>query len=513
MSTHAKVFVALLILGAVAILGAKFALPLVRDAWQRQTSDAAATKGTLRVGTDSWVGYFPLCSPEMARRMRTQGFLLRCEDDQANYAARFAALKAGELDLAFATIDSYLLNGAAHDFPGVIIAVIDESKGGDAIVARRSAAPNLDELKRKPGLRMAYTPASPSEHLIKALEAHFDVPVMRSRGWIQRVEASGSSDAFEKLKSGAADVAVLWEPDVTRALADPAYVKLLGTEDTQKLIVDILLASRRVLQERPDAVQALLDQYFQTLRHYREQPDELRTAVEDATELPADQVAAMLQGVAWASLNENGAEWFGITPSGLPGNEGLVSAIDATLGILMTVGDFRHNPIPDQDPYRITNRQFISALYLAQGGAAVQGEDPLARAFGPLDDKGWTGLKEVGTLKIEPIGFARATARLDDDGRATLDRIASRLRHYPNYRVVIKGHSGTGGDAQANVALSQDRARAVAEYLERTYRIDPDRIRAIGYGASRPLARADGETDRAYAYRLARVEVTLASEG
>jgi outer membrane protein OmpA-like peptidoglycan-associated protein/ABC-type amino acid transport substrate-binding protein len=514
MTTHVKVFVALLVVGLVGILGAKFALPLLRDALERQTSDAAATHGTLRVAVDSWVGYFPLCSPEMAKRMRAAGYNLRCEDDKADYAERFRRLKDGGIDFAVATVDSYVLNGAREDYPGVIVAVLDESKGGDAIVGRRSIVASLEDLKRQPNPRVAYTPASPSEHLLKAIASHFDVRSLKPGGGAQRIAADGSSDALAKLKAGAADVAVLWEPDVSRALADADIAKLLGTEDTDKLIVDVLLGSRKLLQDKPDAVQAVLDQYFQALKHYQDNPAQLREEVEDATDLSGDQVDAMLQGVAWATLNDNGAQWFGVTPSGLPGDEGLIDAVSASIAILVSAGDFKGNPLPDQDAYRITNRQFVSSLYLAQGGAAAApgGAQSLAREFKPLDDKGWAQLRPVGSLKVEPIGFARGTSSLDEEGRATLDRVAERLRHYPNYRILIKGHTGTGGDAQANVELSKQRAQAVAEYMLTTWQVNVHRIHALGYGGSQPLPREAGESDRAWAYRLPRVDVVLVSE-
>lgn len=513
MSAHVKVFLALLVLGALAILGAKFALPQVRDALERSTSDAAATQGTLRVAVDSWVGYFPLCSGEMTKRMRAQGYLLRCEDDKAAYAERFRRLKDDELELAVATVDAYVLNGAPHGYPGVIVAVIDESKGGDAIVARRSAVASLDDLKRKPAVRVAYTPASPSEHLLKAIATHFDLAGLKRGGAAQRVEADGSSDALEKLKAGKADVAVLWEPDVSRAVADPAFVKLIGTEDTDKLIVDVLLASRRLLQEKPEAVRIVLEQYFATLKHYQDAPQQLRDEVEDAIDLSPDQVEAMLQGVAWASLTDNGAQWFGVTPTGLPGEEGLIDAVSSAVTILTSAGDFARNPLPDEDAYRITNRQFVSTLYLAQGGgAAVTGAQSLSRPFTPLDEKGWARLREVGSLKVEPIGFTRGTATLDEDGRAALDRLVERLRHYPHYRVMVRGHTGTGGDPQANVELSKQRARSVAEYLLATHQLDGNRVHAVGYGGSRPLPREGAESDRAYAYRLPRVEIALVAE-
>jgi DNA-binding transcriptional LysR family regulator len=434
LSTHVKVFAGIIVLGLVAIVGARFALPQLRDAMQRATSDAAATQGTLRVGVDSWVGYFPLCSPEMTGRMRHAGYDLRCEDDKADYRARFRRLAEGELDFAVTTVDAYVLGGAEHEFPGAIVAVLDQSSGGDAIVARRDKVASLDALKRRTDARIAYTPASPSEHLLKSIATHFDLPRLKARGGAWRVEADGSSDALRKLQAGDVDVAVLWEPDVSRALADPAFVKLIGTEDTDKLIVDVLLASRRLIQERPQTLDTLIDQYFQTLHDYGEQPERLRADLRKSAGLDDAQIEPMLAGVDWATLNENGAEWFGVTPSGLPAEEGLIEAIRGALDILGAVGDLPANPLPDQDPYRITNRGTIAQLYLAQAGiadasgAAQTAGNVLARPFPALDDAGWKRLKEVGTLKVEPIGFQRATAYLDDDGRASLDRIAERLR-------------------------------------------------------------------------------------
>jgi outer membrane protein OmpA-like peptidoglycan-associated protein len=514
-SVHVKVFVAILIAGVAGIFGAKYALPKLRDALQRETSDASQTHGSIVIGVDNWVGYFPLCSPEMERRMRRAGYALRCEDDKADYAARVKKIADGKLDLAVATVDSYVLNGARHDFPAAIVAVIDESRGGDAIVARRSVVDSLDALKQRADIKIAYTPASPSEHLLKSIATHFDIPALRERKGAWRVPADGSPDALTKLQAKAVDVAVLWEPDVSRALQDPAYIKLIGTEDTDKLIVDVLLASRRLIQEKPELIRTLLDEYFQTLHDYSADPQRLRSDLRKATGLDAQQVEPMLAGVAWATLNDNGALWFGVTPSGLPAQEGLVEAIRGAVDVLLAVGDFGNDPLPDRDPYRITNRSAVSDLYLAQAGIAPGAEaaaDSLTRAFDPLDDAGWAKLKDVGTLKVEPIGFQSGTATLDDDGRAVVARMTERLRHYPHYRIVVRGHTAVSGDAQANLKLSQERASAVAADLLDTWHLDPDRVRAVGYGGSRPLPRQPNESERAWGYRLPRVEVSLVAE-
>lgn len=510
MSSHVKAVILILALGLAGIVGARYLLPLLQDTRQRETSDASVTRGTLVVGTDNWIGYFPLCSTPMAKRMRQAGWVLRCENDNADYQARFQRLASGEIQFAVATVDSYLLSGAPLDFPGTIIAVIDESKGGDAVLAREEVTANLDGLKDATDIEVAFTPASPSEHLLRTIRTHFDVPFMRGSRGRWRVETDGSSAALELLLKGEVGMAALWEPDVSRALAKPGIVKLIGTEDMERLIVDILLVGRGFSRDHPEAVAALLDNYFQTLKLYRDRPDELEADVIQDTGLTRGQVGSMLRGVSWTTLGENAAVWFGISGGGPFADEGLVETIAGAIRILTNSGDLARDPLPDGDPYRITNRQFIADLSKRLGGTADDSGGRVRR-FTPLDDTGWARLKEIGSLKMEAIGFRRGTADLAYEGKIELDRLAERLSHYPNFRILVKGHSGITGDPRANLRLSKERAEAVARYLLVTYDMDPNRLRILGYGSSRPLPRLPGESDRAYSYRLPRVEVTLAA--
>ena len=512
MNAHAKLAIALTAVGVFAIAAYKFGWPLVQERLDRESSDAKDIKAKLAIGTDNSIGYFPLCSGELRKRMRARGYLLQCDDDKADYPARMQRLKSGELQFAVATVDSYLLNGADKGFPATIIAVIDESKGGDAIVARKESVATIDDLKKKAGVKIAFTPGSPSEHLIKATSVHFDVAQLRGRkDW--RVEASGSPDALEKLLARKADVAVVWEPDVTRALSNPGIVKLLGSEDVDKLIVDVLLVGRKFSQDNPDAVAALLREYFNVVRFYREDPARLEHDVVEATKLSADKAQASLKGVAWVGLGDNFQAWMG----GGGGAEGLVDSIQSTARILIDNGDFKSNPIPDKDPYRIVNRQFLSTLYLqattgTQAAANAPAAQSLARTFKALDDRAWSAMREVGTLKTLPVVFQSGTSELSLEGKQELDTAMENLRHYPNFRVIVKGHTGLRGAAEENLKLSQERADSVGRYLQVTYGVDPNRLRIVGYGSEKPLPRLPDESERAYGYRLPRVELALVSE-
>lgn len=507
----------LLLLGLVTILGLWYLLPGFRDREQKNTSDAHLTKGTIRIAYDNWIGYFPLCSPEMKSQLRQSGWLLACEDDKADYPTRMRRLQDGEIDFAVATVDSYLLNGRPVDYPATMVAVIDESKGGDAILAREEKVASLDALKGR-ATRVAFTPGSPSHFLAKAAAAHFNVPEINPLG-PNRVETEGSEQAREKLLAGTVDVAILWEPDVSKALEHKGITKILGTEDTTRLIVDILLVRRQFAKKQPETVKLLLDTYFRVLKRYRDEPRLLADQVREVTRLPPDKVASMLAGVHWVNFAENCEKWFGIAAPGTTSEAGLAATIDSTVGILTSAGDFTANPLPDHDPYRLTSSAYLEELF-ARGIAgfttppvatvAGSGGDSLTAVFPSLDAAGWQNLSEVGTLKVEPIVFRTGSAELELAGKQVVDAAVERLRHYPNFRVLVKGHTGTRGERDENLRLSRERAEAVARYLEVTYTINPNRLRAVGYGGEAPLPRRNGESLRPYEYRLPRVELVLA---
>lgn len=506
---------AFVVVGISVVVALRLARPYLQDAYQRQTSDAQSLSGKITIAVDSWVGYVPLCSSEMKQRLRQSGWLLQCQDDRADYAQRMQRLRDGEIDFAVATVDAYLLNAAPLDFPGVIVAVIDESKGGDAIVARRDRVASLDGLKGQSGLKVALTPNSPSHHLARAAAAHFDVPELLPAG-AGRIETDGSAAALKKLLSGKADVAVLWEPDVSRAVAHQGLVKLLGTEDTARLIVDILMVNRRFSQAHPEVVTQLLSAYFKVLKGFRDQPETLHRAIVAATGLPQPSVEAMLKGVAWTNLTENCRQWFGIARPGETAADGLITTIESTTRILSQHGEVA--PLPDDDPYRLIRSQYLENLYL-QGlpGTVTDGQptglrQALQASFTPLDNAGWQALRPIGTLKMEPIIFQRSTAELSFVEQRKLDAAVARLQHYPNFRVVLKGHTGLRGDPDANTELSQQRASRIAAYLTSQHRIDPNRLRVMGMGAREPLPRRSGEPERAYNIRLSRVELFLVTE-
>ncbi len=513
MKKHTKLALFILIIGTIIAIAWRFVAPIIADMEQAKTTDASGKKGTIFIGIDSWVGYFPLCSPEIKKRLYKVGYALKCIDDAANYKDRFDNLNQGKYQFAVATVDSYLLNGEAFDYPGPIVTVIDESKGGDAIIALKSKISSLDVLKSSQQYKIAFTANSPSHHLIKAISSHFDIKSLNNKAF--HLQTNGSEAALKSLLNREVDVAVVWEPEVTKALANKDIIRLLGTEDTKQLIVDVLIASQKTVKNDPELVNILLKEYFRTLKFYRDHNDKLIDDVKDHYSVNSEQSSALLKGVKWASLQENVTVWYGLNHQSYS-DEALIMSIESATDILLESNDFTSNPIPDEDPYRLINSRFIETLnkHFASGNAfnskKANTTDPTAFNF--LTEQQWDQLSPIGSLKTRHIVFVSGTSELTHEGKIQIDEQISDLSHYPNFRIEIQGHSGIRGNKEANLLLSKERANAVLRYIDITQGLSVNRARAIGFGSTKPLLKRPGESSRRYNYRLPRVEIKLVRE-
>ena len=519
----------ILVVGSVAAVVWKYTAPVLEQRAKIQTSDAARLKGTVQIGVDNFIGYWLLCSPQQRTLMRNDGYDQKCVDDEADYAGRFQKLKEGKLQFAVATVDSYELNALTSQYPGLMVTVIDRSTGADAAVACNDKVKNIDDLKRG-GLKIAFAVGTPSEHLLKVVGARFDISQWREADKSWRIATKSSAEAAKKCQGGEADVAVMWEPDITKTLKrNPKASKLIGTDFSPYTIIDVLIVRSEFATRNPEVVTKLLKNYFLTLSHYRQNPGE---AVDDAlayvnanataeTRLTQDDVKSAMKGVTWINLAENATLWFGIAepePGTLP-KFALIDVIESTAKILTDSGDFTPGHRPPDDAGLMVQSRFVKDLYetgLASGEKVdAKDADSLSREFSELTEDQWkSNFRELGTLRVRPVNFPSGTDTLSVEARENVDHIAEAIRSFPKARIVIEGHTSTRGDSQENLLLSQDRAEAVARYLQVTFRVSPNRIRAVGYGGSKAkeVVQTREESNREYLGRLPRVVVKLVME-
>jgi len=96
-------------------------------------------------------------------------------------------------------------------------------------------------------------------------------------------------------------------------------------------------------------------------------------------------------------------------------------------------------------------------------------------------------------FELDRLNFETDSAVLRPDSRDQLTNIAAILLTYPAARVKIGGYADNSGNPDANTQLSQARAEAVRDALQRLG-VDPGRVQAEGYGDHRlPKAHHTGD--------------------
>lgn len=105
-------------------------------------------------------------------------------------------------------------------------------------------------------------------------------------------------------------------------------------------------------------------------------------------------------------------------------------------------------------------------------------------------------------MRLHGLSFDVGQAEIRDPHVALLAKVQKIIEMYPDHQLVIEGHTDLSGDSLANVTLSEKRAYAVMQYLRQSMMLSADKVRAIGYGADRPVASNKTEEGRAKNRRI-----------
>jgi len=97
-----------------------------------------------------------------------------------------------------------------------------------------------------------------------------------------------------------------------------------------------------------------------------------------------------------------------------------------------------------------------------------------------------TGVNQLITL--EKLIFALGKDDISEESHEELDELVSMLRSNPEMKIQLEGHTDFRGNDKLNMKLSEDRVKAVRDYLVKSG-IDKDRIKTKAFGGTQPLSR------------------------
>ncbi len=467
---------------AAAIAGAYrlFIYPYYHGNLMAGTSSDSQYKHSVNLALDSFSGYAVLRSPFMKDELTKKRIRLNLQDDGADYGARIEALRNGQTQMAVFTIDALLkVSADIGDLPGTIVAIIDETRGADAVVAYKQAVPNIDALNRA-DMHFVLTPDSPSETLARVVRTHFNLDNLPegNAAFVTANDAEAVYKVYRTANQSEPQAFVLWEPYVTKVLENPNTHIVADSSKFRGYIVDVLVVNRDFLLKNNDVVQEILGCYFRAAYNYRDSMVDLVLADARLTGTPLNKKQAenLVKGIWWKNTQENFAH-FGIQP----GKSILLleDMIGNITNVLQTTGGMSADPTNGK-PTDLYYDKLLTKLQTNNfhPGLASETVRDDRVSLPKLTESQWKSLAPVGTLSVPELVFGRGNDRLVPSSQTTLDDLVKTLNSLPQAYVIVQGNASTRGDAEANQKLAQDRASAAERYLVGAG-VDANRIHAV----------------------------------
>ena len=127
----------------------------------------------------------------------------------------------------------------------------------------------------------------------------------------------------------------------------------------------------------------------------------------------------------------------------------------------------------------------------SDGDGIDDSRDRCPNEAGTVAANGCPGISSADQTALETamraVSFNTGKATLKTESYPVLNQIANILERYPNYNLLIEGHTDNVGSAVNNQLLSERRAQACYEYLS-TKGISTSRMSHAGYGESKPIS-------------------------
>jgi OmpA-OmpF porin, OOP family len=436
-----------------------------------QQTQKTSASGSLKILGDTFSGYSTFRTPAFFSALKATGLDLQYADE-FDQAKRAASLGKGQADLLVTTLDQFLKQKPA----GKVVGLIDRTVGADAVVLNTKQFPQLQSLldltqlvKQSQGKSkvMTFAGDTPSEYLGLVLDTKFEAFNLSD---FEVVKVADASEAWKKMQDpkGNVAIAVLWEPYVTHARKQGNTV-VLSSQDTPNTIVDVIVASDRLIQSHPEEITQFLDAYYHRIDRAAQESTQLKKDIaEDGKLSPAD-ATSVLKGINFFTSLET-QRWL---------SDGtLEKRIGSTAAILTLAGKLDQVPAKPKSLFSdqfikvaIANTQKLINLVRAsdpQLAARLEGSQT-AIATGKTSSKTQIqSAPNIGNLALKgEVSFDVESAELTSEGKKTLNILSKEIAEFNTQTVAVRiiGHTSQIGDAALNQNLSQLRAQVVAEYL------------------------------------------------
>lgn len=164
-------------------------------------------------------------------------------------------------------------------------------------------------------------------------------------------------------------------------------------------------------------------------------------------------------------------------------------------------------PMFDQEKYSITVEApgFQSAKYMLDPAQANANNQVVQNIELSVASAGGSGHAAGQVLLLKNLIFEMSKAKINPDSYSELDLVVNMMNENKNMVIQLEGHTDYLGDAKQNMKLSEQRVKAVKDYLVEK-KIHKNRIKTKAFGGTVPLS--EDNTPQAHSLNR-RVEVRI----
>lgn len=484
LTTFGKIAITSLIIGALvlgfSLLKKTGVIGKIAPKEATEKGKPVDNKDAIKIGVNTWGGfaggqYFNegFIANSNSRFLKEYGFPVEFKvlDD---FDASRAALKSGEIDLLWATIDAFPTEvEGLKEFQPQVAFQVDWSRGGDAIVVRRGIS-TANDLK---GKTIGLAPLTPSHtFLLWMLEAS-----NLTTKDVQIVEFPNAIDAASAFKAGKVDAAVVWSPDDEACIKAVAGSKVLqSTKNASRIIADVLFAKKEFLDNNKEKMQKLYEGWMRGAAELNISEDNKLKAAKILSvgyNIPEGDALLAINNTRLSTHGDN-LQFFGLDPNfkGVTGEQ-LYTKMSSVYNKLGYASD----KVPN---WRIiSNPSFIQATNLSGNENLAEGTKEFTA---PTEA---TKTAEAASSKAVSVNFRTGEFQLDENTKYIIDKeFADLARGFDNARIRIEGNTDNVGNEASNKELSYKRAQSVAAYLQKQYNMPANRFVVVGNGSTKPLA-------------------------
>lgn len=251
------------------------------------SASGAFAADQIRILCPTWPGFAPVHAARDLGYFKEEGLEvdIRFEDDRANVMAAYAR---GDIEADMRTVGEHQGRPRDENTPGVIIGTIDQSLGGDGVVAE-AAIGSAADLKGKTVAAEINIPA----RLILQLE-------LKKAGLTLadlRIKDIATADTVAIFADSSIAAVASYEPYMSQAIKSSgrAGAKVLfSSKDTPGLITDIISARQDDVAANPEKYRKFLRGVYRAIDYAKKDPKAFSALVAPNFNLKAEEVEEIL---------------------------------------------------------------------------------------------------------------------------------------------------------------------------------------------------------------------------